>query len=483
MDNDQIMVTTEMLQGTSFDEMRRQQLRVNELFRRDPDVEAMMGSVGGGFGGSANNGRLFLQLKPRRQRKASAAEVLARLRPRVSSIPGVKVFMSLPAALRVGGRGSKSSYELTLQSPDTPQLYREGSKLEREIAKLPSVLDVNSDIEMRSPRVRIEIDRDKAATYGLDAQTIEQAIYNGYGPSWVSTIYAPTNQFRVLLEVLPHFQDFTDQISRLYLKSTAGNLVPVDEVTKRIEDVGPQTINHSGQLPSVTVSFNLKPGVALSQAVDEVSELARQTLPATITTNFSGTAKVFQDSLSNLGILLAVAILVVYIVLGVLYESFIHPITILSGLPSAAFGALLTLLVFKMELNIYAFVGLILLIGLVKKNAIMQIDFALGLQRQGHTNARDAIYQGCIARFRPIMMTTMAALLGAIPIASGYGSGGDARKPLGMVVIGGLVFSQAITLFLTPVVYTYLDGLSQRLSRRKPAAAPLGGPEIEPARP
>jgi HAE1 family hydrophobic/amphiphilic exporter-1 len=273
-----------------------------------------------------------------------------------------------------------------------------------------------------------------------------------------------------MFEVMPKFQNFADMLSKVYLKGAGGTVVPLDAVTKRVEDVGPQTIAHTGQLPSVTISFNLKPGVALSQAVEEVSELAAEKLPGSINTNFTGTAKVFQDSLKNLGLLLGIAILVVYIVLGVLYESFIHPLTILSGLPSAAFGALLTLLIFGMELNIYGFVGLILLIGLVKKNGIMQIDFALERQRQG-LSARDAIHEGCLARFRPIMMTTMAALLGTLPIASGYGAGGEARKPLGLAVVGGLLFSQAITLYLTPVVYTYLDALVNR--RRGPAAKSL----------
>ena len=482
-DNDQIMCNTEAAQGTSFEAMKGYQLRVANILWQDQDIDALMTSVGGGmFGASNNTGRLWIQLKPRRDRKATAAEIVARLRPRISNIPGIKTYLSLPAALRVGGRMSKSSYELTLQSPDTALLYREAARLEREVAKLPSVLDVNSDIQMRSPRVRIDVDRDKAAAYGLTTQAIEQAIYDGYGPSWASTIYAPTNQFRVMLEVQSHFQEYADMLPHLYMKADDGRLIPLQEVTHRVEDVGPQSINHSGQLPSVTVSFNLKPGVSLGSAVDEVNDLLREKLPSTISVAFSGTAKVFQDSLSNLGLLLLVAILVVYIVLGVLYESFIHPITILSGLPSAAFGALLILLIFQMELNIYGFVGLILLIGLVKKNAIMQIDFAIEAQRRTGASARDAIYLGCLARFRPILMTTMAALLGSIPIATGWGSGGEARRPMGLVVIGGMLFSQAITLYLTPVVYTYLDGLNRGWSwRRGRAAVPQPQPsEVHP---
>lgn len=478
VDTDQIYVNTEMAQGTSYLAMRQYQERINRILAADPDIDSFLSSVGGGMmggggGGGGNTGRMFVALKPLKQRKHSAAEIANRLRPKLAQIPGVRAVPTLPPAIRIGGRGSSSSYQVTLQAPDTTVLYREGQRFEREVAKLPSVLDINSDIQMRSPRVRIEVDRDKAATYNLDVQMIEQAIYNGYGSNFASTIYAPNNQYRVMLEVTPRYQAFADMLSKLYLKSGDGRLIPLDAVTHRVEDVGPQTINHSGQLPSVTVSFNLKPGVALGEAVEEIQEMAKEKLPAGINLNFAGTAKVFQESLANMAMLLIVAILVVYITLGVLYESFIHPITILSGLPSAGFGALVTLMITGGELNIYAFVGLILLIGLVKKNAIMQIDFALAAQRNEGLPADKAIFAGCVTRFRPIMMTTAAALLGAVPIAIGYGAGGEARKPLGLVVVGGLLFSQAITLYLTPVVYVYLDKLqSFWATRSKTPAAP-----------
>ena len=484
VDTDLIYVNTEMAQGTSFLAMRGYQERINQILATDPDIDSFMSSVGGGMmgGGGGNTGRLYVQLKPLKQRKASAAEIANRLRPKLAAVVGVRAVPTLPPAIRIGGRGSSSSYQVTLQSPDTVQLYREGQKFELEVAKLPSVLDINSDIQMRSPRVRIEIDRDKAATYNLDVQMIEQAIYNGYGTSFASTIYAPDNQYRVMLEVTPRYQAFADMLSKLYLKSGDGRLIPIDAVTHRVEDAGPQSINHAGQLPSVTVSFNLKPGIALGEAVEEITELAKEKLPSNININFAGTAKVFQDSLANMTTLLIIAILVVYITLGVLYESFIHPLTILSGLPSAAFGALFTLMIMGVELNIYAFVGLILLIGLVKKNAIMQIDFALQAQRTQGMNASEAIFEGCVTRFRPIMMTTAAALLGAVPIAIGFGAGGEARKPLGLVVVGGLLFSQAITLYLTPVVYVYLDKLQALWKTRPMPAAPIAQPSLGEAR-
>jgi HAE1 family hydrophobic/amphiphilic exporter-1 len=470
-DNDQVFVVTEAPQGTSFYEMVNYQQHLAEIVRQYPYVQAFMSSVGGSSGsvnlGGPNFGRMFFHLVPRAERPVSVDQVMAELRSKLSGYPGMRVFLQNPPTIRIGGQLTKGTYQFTLQGPDTAELYRNALIMERELATVPGLQDVNSDLQIKNPQVNVVIDRDKAAALHVSAGAIEDALYSALGPRWVSTIYAPTNQFKVLLELQPKYQAHADALSLLYLKSTDGKLVPLDTVAKLVEDVGPQSINHFGQLPAVTLSFNLRPGVSIGDAVNRIEELARRTLPATISTSFQGTARAFQSSLQNLTVLLIVAILVVYIVLGVLYESYVHPITILSGLPSAGFGALLTLMIFHIDLNIYAFVGLIMLIGIVKKNAIMQIDFALEAERVEGKTPLEAIYQGCLIRFRPIMMTTMAALFGAVPIALGYGAGGEARQPLGLAVVGGLLFSQLITLYLTPVVYIYLAGVQERLGRRK----------------
>jgi len=425
--------------------------KLTNILRQDPYIDAIVPNVG-----NTNSARYQIQLKPRRQRDLSATQVAEKLRPKVSRIPGVRAFLTVPPAIRIGGRMSKSSYDFTVQGPDTDQLYREAQRLEQAIGKIPIIQDVTSDLQIKTPRINVELDRDKAAALQLNMLQVQNSLYDAFGPQWSSTIYGAESQYRVLLEILPKFQQHADYLSLLQFKTLSGNLIPLSTFIKLKSDVMPQSINHSGQLPSVTISFNLKPGISLGEATSQIQQVADRTLPGSITTSFQGTAKTFLDSLNNLGLLLLIAIMVVYIVLGMLYESYVHPLTILSGLPSAGFGALLILLLFKVELNIYAFVGLIMLIGLVKKNAIMQIDFALEAERKEGKTPAEAIYEGCLIRFRPIMMTTMAGLLGALPISLGLGAGGESRRPLGITVVGGLLFSQMITLYLTPVVYTYM---------------------------
>ena len=476
-DIDQFQINFQAAQGTSYYQIVDYAKRISDVIVKDPAVTSFFARSGGmgGFGGS-NTGSLSVNLKPRRQRKETVVEIVNRLRPKLGRFVGLQISMSIPQAIRIGGRMQKASYDYTLSGPDTAQLYTEAAKLERVVAQLPGLLDVTSDLQIKNPQIEITIDRDRAATLGVNWSTVANCLYDAYGPQLVSTIYSETNQYRVLLEILPKYQTFEDSLKLLYLKASSGRLVPLEEIAHLRFVAGPMSIPHSGQLPSVTISFALKTGFALGQATDEIEEAAKATLPGNITGSFQGTAKAFQDSMRNMALLLLIAVLVVYIVLGVLYESYIHPLTILSGLPSAGFGALLTLLLFKIELNIYSFVGLIMLMGIVKKNAIMQIDFALEAERSQGMSPLEAIREGCFIRFRPIMMTTMAALLGGIPIALGWGAGGEARRPLGMAVVGGLAFSQLMTLYLTPVVYTYMGSI---LARRR--AANQSGTALKPA--
>jgi len=469
-DTGQIFGATEAAQDISFDSMVAHQQEVARVIMRSPYVESFSSSVM-----RANQGMVFVRLKPREVRRATPEEVIESLRPQLAAIPGIRVYLQNPPLIRVGGQMTRSLYQYTLQGADMKELYRWAPIMEARMRALPGLQDVNTDLQINSPQILVQIDRDKASALGVTAGQIENALYSAYGSRQVSLIYMPTNQYWVLMEVEPRYQRDPDALSLLYIRSSNGPLVPLSAVAKLTRGVTPLAISHLGQLPSVTISFNLKPGVSLGDAVTEVEQLATD-LPATIVSSFQGMAQAFQSSLQGMGLLLLMAVVVIYMVLGILYESFIHPITILSGLPSAGFGALATLLLFKTELSIYSFVGIIMLVGIVKKNAIMMIDFALDAQRNEGKAPREAIYQACLIRFRPIMMTTMAALIGTLPIALGFGAGGEARRPLGLAVEGGLVVSQLLTLYITPVYYLYLEKLRGLFRRRTPVPPPIPAP-------
>jgi hydrophobic/amphiphilic exporter-1 (mainly G- bacteria), HAE1 family len=457
-DNDEIIMFTLGAQGISFDSMVRHEMAVVDRIKDDPDIRRWFASVGvGGPGGGTNSGMIFVHTVPRSERKLSVDQIIAKWRPIVNSIPGIMVFLQNPPPIMVGAHFTRSMYQLTLQSPNTTALYKYAPMLEAKLHTLKDLRGVNSDLQVENPQVTVTIDRDKAHSLGVTAQAIEDALYDAYGSRQISTIYAPNDEYWVILEVEPQYQLDPATLRLLYVRSSGGSLVPLDTLVKFTRTLGPLQINHYGQLPAATISFDVAPGVSLGKALDAVRRMTRDTLPASITASFQGTAQAFEKSLGNLGVLLIMTILVIYLVLGILYESFIHPLTILSGLPAAGFGALLTLWIFRMQLDLFAFVGVIMLVGLVKKNAIMMIDFALDAQRNDGKSPAEAIYEGAIIRFRPIMMTTAAALMGTLPIAIGFGAGAESRRPLGAAVVGGLFFSQFLTLYITPVVFTYLE--------------------------
>src|SRR6202167_3425267 len=503
-DTAQISVSTEANQGISFDAMKAHQEAINRILQADPNVVQFYSGIADSNGSGLNNGYAFLHLKNRSDRpwtesaaydrliarygRVSGTEPVLRyvrplfehhmtiddvihgLQPKLDRIPGMRVFLQNPPAIRIGGLFTKSLYQFTLSSPATDQLYKYAQLLEVKMKTLPSVADVASDLQIKNPQANVVVDRDKASALGVTPQQVEDALYSAYGQRLVSPIYTSNNEYWVVLQVQNQFQSDPDMLSELYIRSSSGQLVPLAAVSKFTTGVGPLTINHTGQLPSVTVSFDLAPGVALGQAVSDVQNLANSMLPISINTNFQGTAQAFQQSIAGQGILLIMTVVVIYILLGILYESYIHPITILTGLPAAAFGGLVTLSLFHEQLDLYGFVGLIMLIGIVKKNAIMMVDFALDLERRGDYKASESAYQGSMIRFRPIMMTSACTIIGTLPIAIGFGADADARRPLSLCVVGGLLFAQVVTLYIAPVFYTYMDTFLKWRAHKRPEA-------------
>jgi len=472
-DQGMLQGNTEAPQDISYEGMVKLQQQAAKIISASPYVDAFMSNVNAG-----NAGRFMLRLKPRSERDVTPEQIIEDLRPKLNALPSIKTYLQNPPLIRIGGMMTRSLYQFTLQSPDLDQLYKVGADFERRMRSIPGLVDVSSDLQLNNPEVTVKIDRDLAASLNVTSDLIESTLYSAYGAKQVSMIYTSTDNYYVILEVLPQYQRDPNALGLLYVKSRTGNLVPLNQIATLETGTGPLSVAHYGQFPAVTLSFNLKPGVSLGQAVESIEQAAGEGLPAGVTTMFQGMAAAYASSLKGMGVLLILAILVIYMVLGILYESFIHPITILSGLPSAGLGALATLLVFGQELNIYSFVGIIMLVGIVKKNGIMMIDFAIEAQRQRGCTPSEAIYEACMVRFRPIMMTTMAALVGTLPIALGVGAGSEARRPLGLAVEGGLLVSQLLTLYITPVVYVYLERAGRLFRKEKSGIEKVEVPEV-----
>jgi len=462
-----ISASTEAAPDVSLATISELQSQVAAIIRKDPAIDYINSTVGpGGPSPTTNTGRMFIALKPRAERNVSSNQIIQRLRQSANSVPGMVVYFQNVQNINISGRATRAEFQYTLTSSDTESLYRVAPEMKDKIAALPGLRDVSSDLYLKNPQMNVEIDRERAAVYGISVDQIRQELFNAFGSRQVGVIYTPLEDYRIILESKPDFQSDASALSRLFLKTANGTTVPMEAVTRLVPSVGPLLVNRQANQPAVTLSFNLAPGFSLGAAVDAIRDIEREMrLPASVNTGFQGSAAVFQDSLKGQGVLVLAAVFAAYVLLGILYESFIHPITIISGLPSAGVGALVTLIAFNMDLSVIAMIGIVMLVGIVKKNAIMMIDFAIERRRVG-MGAEAAIREACLLRFRPIMMTTFAAIFGALPIAVGAGAGAELRQPLGVAVVGGLIVSQLLTLYITPVIYIYLDRIDRMLKRR-----------------